>query len=456
MMDRYLKCARALILGLALGLPSTMALAEAPGRTGLSAGFGQLIDALAPRTGDASAQATNVAQTRRGETSNWLNNARKGAEWDDTFDASGGNVAVYGAVETSPLLGEHAVPTLLQAIERYRRIVSAGGWKKLPDGPTLRVGSRHRNVQALRERLVVSGDLSVSSGTGKVFDSYVQEAVRRFQVRHGIVPNGVVRADTLKALNVSADVRLGQLRANLNRFAAMTEPPGERYIVVNIPGAEIEAVETGRVVSRHTAVVGKIDRQTPLLSSKVHEINFNPFWTVPKSIIRRDVIPTVKKDPTYLKRYNIRILDNAGNEIDPLLVNWSTDEAVEYMFRQDPGEVNSLGTVKINFHNKHQVYLHDTPSKSLFARSSRFHSSGCVRVQNVRELVAWILRDTDDWSRAKIDSVIRFGERLDAPVKTKVELHTVYFTAWANTDGTVHFRDDIYRADAGLRAAVTP
>jgi len=374
--------------------------------------------------------------------------ATRRAVWRDRFDSSGGSAAQNAAVESSPVLGEHAIPALTHAIDRYSRIVSAGGWKPVPQrGPTLRLGTRHKNVVALRERLVASGDLSERAGISTVFDSYVEAAVRNFQRRHGVVPSGVVRAETIRAMNIPAADRLRQLRMNVNRFAAQTQDLGDRYIMVNIPAAEIEAVQTGFVVSRHTAVVGKIDRQTPLLSSKVHEINFNPFWTVPKSIIRRDVIPTVQKDPSYLERYKIRIYDYSGNVIDPLTVNWETDEAVNYMFRQDPGEVNSLGSVKINFHNEHAVYLHDTPTKSLFARNFRFHSSGCVRVQNVRELVTWILNDTSGWSRAQVDNVIRSGERKDVRVKTAVPLHLVYLTAWANTDGTVHFRPDVYEQD---------
>ncbi|MEM6666419.1 MAG: L,D-transpeptidase family protein [Pseudomonadota bacterium] len=368
------------------------------------------------------------------------------AEWRDKFDSSGGQ-GLYAVAEKSPTLGQHVMPALNQAIVRYQGIVQRGGWEKVATKQTLRLGVRNRAVGDLRERLTISGDLAERSGSSKVFDAYVEAAVRRFQRRHGIVPDGIVRENTLAALNIPATSRLAQLRINMNRLATMEQPDADRYVMVNIPAAEIEAVQLGFVRSRHTAVVGKIDRQTPILSSKVHQINFNPFWTVPKSIIRRDVIPTVQKDPTYLERYNIRILDGRGEEIDPLTVNWNTDEAVDYMFRQDPGEVNSLGSVKINFHNKHQVYLHDTPSKSLFASNFRFHSSGCIRVQNVRELVSWILSETDDWNRAKVDAVIRSGERVDVSVNNPVELHFVYVTAWAATDGTVNFRDDIYELD---------
>jgi murein L,D-transpeptidase YcbB/YkuD len=220
----------------------------------------------------------------------------------------------------------------------------------------------------------------------------VQAAVKRFQERHGIPGDGVVGSGTLNALNVPADVRLRQLQATLERIQAMGIPT-ERYVMVNIPAARIEVVEGGVVVSRHTAVVGKVDRQTPLLASRIHEINFNPFWTVPASIIKKDLIPKMQKEPTYLTDHHIRIYNQQGIELQPEQVNWYTDEATNYMFKQDPGDQNSLGFVKLNFHNPHQVYLHDTPAKNLFGSDYRFESSGCMRVHNVRELVAWVLRD---------------------------------------------------------------
>jgi murein L,D-transpeptidase YcbB/YkuD len=297
----------------------------------------------------------------------------------------------------------------------------------------------------LRRRLITSGDLRQRSGDPAAFDSYVQAAVARFQERHGLPPDGVVGANTLRALNVPAQVRLWQLEVNLERIRATGMPDG-RYVMVNIPGARIEAVENGVVVSRHIAVVGKVDRQTPLLSSKIHEIRFNPFWTVPASIIKKDLIPKMQKEPTYLADHQIRIYDQQGQELQAEQVNWYTDEAVDYMFRQDPGDQNSLGFVKLQFHNPHDVYLHDTPAKNLFESDYRFESSGCVRVHNVRELVAWVLRG-NGYTLATVDDTIRSGQRLDVQVADQPTILTVYFTAWTTGDGVVHFRDDIYGLD---------
>ena len=198
---------------------------------------------------------------------------------------------------------------------------------------------------------------------------------------------------------------------------------------------------------RHTAIVGKIERPTPLLNSKIYEINFNPSWTVPKSIIKRDLIPLMQKQPNYLAEQRIRIFTNSGEELQPEQVDWQTDEAVKYMFRQDPGDFNSLGQVRINFHNSHAVYMHDTPNKGLFREETRFFSSGCVRVQNVRELIAWLAKSTGGWDRSQIDAMYRTGERLDLKLNQQVPVYFAYITAWAVTDGVVQFRNDIYNLD---------
>ena len=221
----------------------------------------------------------------------------------------------------------------------------------------------------------------------------------------------------------------------------------DRYVNVNIPAAAIEATEGGQVARRHTAVVGKIDRQTPILRSRIHQINFNPFWTVPVSIIRRDIIGLVNDNPNYLDEYSIRILDGSGNEVPQSAIDWSTEEATNYTFRQDPGAQNSMGHVKINFHNPHAVYLHDTPQQGLFAENARFHSSGCVRVANVAEFVAWILRDSG-YDIIDVNANFASGERIDAAVSNPVPIFMTYFTAWANRNGVVSFRDDVYEYDA--------
>jgi murein L,D-transpeptidase YcbB/YkuD len=194
-------------------------------------------------------------------------------------------------------------------------------------------------------------------------------------------------------------------------------------------------------------VVGKPDRTSPDINSRIVEVNFNPYWTVPVSIVRKDLIPKMQAEPDYLTKNKIRILDPKNNELAPAQINWFSEEAVNYKFKQDPGDLNSLGSIRINFPSPHGVYMHDTPYKNLFGEDVRFHSSGCMRIQNVRDLVSWMLSETSGWSRIEIDEVIKSGERKDARLKTPVPLHWIYVTAWSTADGVVQFRDDIYNRD---------
>jgi murein L,D-transpeptidase YcbB/YkuD len=367
-------------------------------------------------------------------------------EWSDGFDtgASGAN----DVRTNTPILSPEIVSALEIAIQQYSDIVARGGWPVVPTGTTLRLGVRNPAVATLRERLIIPGDLQRSVGAPDSFDSYVEEAVKRFQARHGIPADGIVGESTLNAMNIPAGVRLTQLSTNLTRLKSLTAKlPTERFVVVNIPAARVEAVEGGRVVSRHTAVVGKVDRPSPIVNSKISEINFHPFWTVPESIIRKDLIPLMQKNPNYLTEQRIRIYDPAGNPLTPEQVNWTTDEAAKYLFRQDPGDFNSMGLVKINFPSPDGVYMHDTPNKGLFNNEERFNSSGCVRIQNIRELVVWLLRDNPEMTPDQIEWEFRSGERHDVLLAKPVQLYWTYITAWAATAGVVQFRNDIYNLD---------
>ncbi|AXS42538.1 L,D-transpeptidase family protein [Breoghania sp. L-A4] len=376
-----------------------------------------------------------------------LQQHQKREEWKSRLDETIKGLDAFKSDQ--PTLSADTVAYLERSIEKYRAIVANGGWAAVPNPPQkLRMGARSQIVVALRQRLMTSGDMDANLSLSPSFDSDVDEGVRRFQVRHGLTPDGILDRGTLGALNVPAIVRLRQLETNIVRVRAMSGFLGERYVMVNIPAAEIEAVDNGVVRSRHTAVVGKIDRQTPILASKIYELNFNPYWTVPVSIIRKDLIPKMSEDPEYLARNKIRIYDWNNNELDSTQIDWNTDDATKLQFRQDPGEENSLGSVRINFHNQHQVYLHDTPSKSLFTKDYRFDSSGCVRVQNVRDLVTWLLESTTpDWSRARVDQTIASGERLDVKLDDGIPLYLTYVTAWSSPNGVVHFREDIYNRD---------
>ncbi len=373
-----------------------------------------------------------------------LQNPNRGI-WTDQFDAQRGDVALNSS--NAPIFSDRTPAFIEQAIGEYRGIVANGGWPVVPANQKLKLGTVSKNVPILRQRLKISGDLSPKAGNSEVYDTWVNAAIKRFQSRHGLPADGVLGRYTYAAMNIPASTRLGQLETNLVRLRSMSGYLGDRYVMVNIPAAHIEAVENGIVASRHTAIVGKVDRQSPILNSKIHEINLNPYWTAPASIVRKDIIPVMRKDPTYLTRNSIRIFGPDGTELPPETINWNSEEAEKYMFRQDPGKINAMGSVKINFPNPHAVYMHDTPQQSLFGKLLRFESSGCVRVQNVRDLVAWLAKDTPGWDRRSVERVIESGERIDVSLSNPVPVYFTYITAWATLDGIVQFRDDIYRRD---------
>ena len=367
------------------------------------------------------------------------------AEWPQKYEEAQGMTV---ARETTPTLSPATAAATEMAIQTYDSIVARGGWNTVPAGGELRVGMKSKAVQALRQRLVASGDLDANAGTGAVFDSYVVAAVMRFQSRHGLGATGVVDDETLRELNVPAETRLQQLQINLVRLRAFSGDLGDRFVMVNIPAAAVETVEGGVVATHHVAGVGKIDRQSPIMQTKATEINFNPFWTVPPSLIKKDLIPKMQADPTYLTDEKIRVFNKAGEEVSPASINWSTDEATHFKYRQDTGaDINSLGSVRINIPNPYGVYMHDTPSKGIFGDDFRFVSSGCVRVQDVRDYVAWLLKDTPGWNRDQIDQVIDSGQRLDVKLAKPVPVYWVYITAWATPDGVVQFRPDVYQRD---------
>jgi len=383
-----------------------------------------------------------------------LINAPRRGNWDDQFDAKASRSAT-AIVSNNPILGSGAVPNAQQAIYDYQSIVSNGGWPQVNVGSTkLQLGVSDSGVQSLRQRLMVSGDLSRTAGISNAFDSYVDGALKRFQARHGLPADGVLGEYTLKALNVPATTRLSQLNTNLIRLQTMSGDLGRRYVMVNIPAAYIEAVQDSRVALRHTAVVGRASRPTHILNSKIYEVILNPYWTAPRSIVEKDIVPLMRKDPTYLTRNNIRLFDGQGTEVAPESVDWNAAKAPNLMFRQDPGKINAMASTKINFHNPNNEYMHDTPQQGLFNKLMRFESSGCVRVQNVRDLISWILQETPGWPRQQIEKVI--NARVNTPIKLAVELpvYFVYITAWSASDRVVQFRDDIYGMDGAEELAL--
>jgi murein L,D-transpeptidase YcbB/YkuD len=362
------------------------------------------------------------------------------------------------ATETEVLAGEAQAALLTPsspeamdaAIAMYDHITRNGGWPMISQR-NLEKGDVSSQVVTLRQRLVAEGYLlpkSLDVDEPDRFSADMRNAVKAFQANHGLATTGKVDDRTLAELNIPAGARLRQLQINQPRIATYAANLGPRYILVNIPSAQLEAVNFGIVYSRHNIVAGKIDRPSPVLMSRISDINFNPYWTAPDSIVQRDLLPKLAKDPEALDKMRVRVIEKStGQEIDPLDIDWSTTPSNLFLFRQDPGEQNAMATVKINFPNKYSVYLHDTPTRELFGQNARYLSSGCIRVDRVDVLVDWILSGQDGFDAGMIETIAHTGERLDKPVKSGPDLRIMYLTAWATEDGRIHFRPDIYRLD---------
>jgi murein L,D-transpeptidase YcbB/YkuD len=345
-----------------------------------------------------------------------------------------------------------------KASERYSAIVDAGGWPT--DIAAIGPGTKGPAVAKLRKRLAIEGDLSAAEAGGLAWDNGLTAAVKRFQGRMGLRQTGIVSGATLKAINIPAKVRFTQLASSANRLAGLNFSFDERYVVVNLPSTQVEAVENGRVVHHYIAIVGGPEHPSPEISAHVQVINLNPTWTVPTSIIKKEIIPRMQRDPGYLTRAKIRILDGQGKEINPKSVNWTTERAANYTLRQDSGAGNSLGSIRIGMPNKLAVYMHDTPSKGAFGADYRFLSHGCVRVQGVYDYAAWLLEGTPGgpsggWDKASLLAKTKEGARYDINLTKAVPVIWVYLTGWSNGEGPANFRDDVYNVDTVGEAQVS-
>jgi murein L,D-transpeptidase YcbB/YkuD len=328
-------------------------------------------------------------------------------------------------------------------------IAARGGWPRIEPSKGLAKGGKGEEVVVLKQRLAIEGYLLDEGEFDDIYDGVTERAVMRFQRNHGLQPTGKVGKQTAKELNVSPRARLATLQANLPRIEEYSRELADRYLIVNIPAAQLEAVSGGSVYSRHNIIAGKPDRPSPVVMTQISDLKFNPYWNAPASIVEKDIIPALLKDPEHLEKLNIRVFDGVGGpEIDPSTVDWANTPGDRYHFRQEPGEENAMASVKINFPSPFGVYMHDTPTKDLFEAGERYFSSGCVRVEQIHTLVNWILRGQDGFDMDRIQEVADSAERLDVEVSDGPQVRWVYLTAWVTEDGSVNFRPDIYALDA--------
>jgi len=346
---------------------------------------------------------------------------------------------------------------LLQAeLARYQ-IAAQKVWIPIPDSPRFRYHKRNPYLIALREHLQLSGDLSLDYAPEKnVYDSTMVTAIKRFQARHNLEADGIIGKATLKELNITPQERIHSLEVNLQRWNDLSKKLGERFIVVNIPDYALYLFDHGNQLLMMKTIVGKPDWQTPELHSKITRIVFNPYWHVPIKIAANDLVPKVRTDPYYLDDMHIKVYIKNRNGKESVLshndIDWesvSSDDD-KYEFRQEPGDDNALGIVKFEFPNKYDVYLHDTPAKSLFEQPTRALSHGCIRLENPLDLVSYLMRDNTKWDPQRIQDVIESRKTTYVELEKPIPIYITYITVWTDENGVVNYRDDIYNRDNPL------
>jgi murein L,D-transpeptidase YcbB/YkuD len=401
-----------------------------------------------------------------------------------------------GGLIQSAQIDEPYYLTLKSALKSYREIASSGGWPMVPEGETLKPGMSDPRVPVLRKRLTRSGDYNGVSGTAAakpatgqpagsaviesaaaaetvgtaaspdgrlaapspdlVYDEALVDAVKSFQQRHGIEVDGILGPNTLAAMNVTVDQRIDQIRVNLERARWVLRNLGPDYIVVNIAGFYVDVIRSGEEVWHSRTIVGQTVHETPVFRDELSYIVFNPTWTAPASIVRNELIPAQRKNPSYLRRNNFVLIDSAGRRLSPGAVNWARVSAGNFPYQvvQQPGDDNALGRVKFVFPNQHAVYMHDTPSRSLFGKAQRAFSHGCIRVQDPLGLAELLLKDQPDWTPQRIADVLASGKTTQVAVKQPLPVLLLYWTVDPDPAGNVRFYTDIYDRDAAVLAAL--
>ncbi len=346
---------------------------------------------------------------------------------------------------------------LKRELARYRAAAASAVPAAIPPGASLKPGASDPRVGLLRAHLAMSGDLAEADAAGAdVYDAPLEAAVRRFQARMGLDSDGVAGAGTIAELNLPPAERIRQLRVNLDRGRVLLQDLPEKFVVVNIAGYTAYVVQGQDIVWSARVQVGRPYRRTPIFRSEINYLVFNPTWTVPPGIIAADILPAARRDPASIANKGLKVLDTKGREVDPGSVDWSRYSGghIPYTLRQDPGPKNALGRVKLMFPNPYFVYLHDTPSQSLFDRAERAFSSGCVRVERALELAAIVLDEPQQWNAAGIDRVVAGGRLQNVTLKQKVPVLLAYWTAWVDAEGRMNFRRDLYGQDAQWAAAL--
>ncbi len=337
------------------------------------------------------------------------------------------------------------------ALAQLRLTAASGGWPQIPDGPTLKPGMIDPRIPVLRQRLLAAQDLPQEETASDSYDETLTAAVKQFQREQYLKADGSIGTATLAALNVSTQQRIEQVRANLERGRWLLHNVPESFVLVDVAGYKVSYFKGGERVWNSRVQVGKPYRSTPIFKSAINYITLNPTWTVPPTILRKDVLPKVRKDPGYLARNNIRVLNRNGQTLDASEVDWSRPGNIT--LRQDAGPKSSLGRAALRFPNSYAVYLHDTPHQELFDENQRAFSSGCIRVERVLELVALLMADTKGWDQAALDASLATGKTRNVTLASPIPILLAYWTV-DMTEGHIAFKPDIYDRDPKLLTAL--
>ena len=375
--------------------------------------------------------------------------------------AAAGTPARGQALPAVPLAWDSpALDRMVRAIGDYQRLAESGGWPAIADSPSsMRPDWVDPRVPTLRRRLSATGDMPAGeAATGDVVDPATVAAVARFQARHGLTVDGIAGRRTVEIMNVTAARRAAQLMVNYDRLRGLARSLPATAVIVNIPAATLQLMVDGRVALVSRVVVGQRSWPTPLLDGMIGEVELNPYWNVPRRIARLELLPKIAAEPGYLAANDMRVLGGPAGpgETPPGAVNWSRFSELGYRLRQDPGPTNPLGAIKFVFPNRHDIYLHDTPARHVFARADRALSHGCVRVERAFELAVALLSPDPAWNAEALRAAIGTGRNSRLKLARPVPVRTVYVTAWPAADGAIQFRRDVYgrdRRDAAEPAA---
>ena len=351
---------------------------------------------------------------------------------------------------------------LKEKLAEYLAIAAAGGWPVVPSDQVLKPGMNDPGITQLRQRLIITGDLVDEDLENHNFDPELVEAVKHFQHRHNLADDGIVGKQTFAAMNVDVHERIRQLIINMERYRWLKHTGDERSVVVNIAGFELFAERLGQIEISMPVIVGKTYNKTPIFNGTMRYVDFNPYWNVPPSIARAEILPKLQEDPLYLKKNNMRIFsgwEEGAPELDSADFDWkevSKKQMNRYFIRQEPGPDNALGTLKIMFPNKYDVYLHDTPSRNLFNQKQRALSHGCIRMARPAEMAAWVLGGTENgWSVERVKGIIAKGKQTAVVLKQPIPICIIYRTAFINPeDKLLYFYNDVYERDKLLVQAL--